>query len=230
MGSMDYRSLQASSTTFTGYFQQSEPRLHALPRPAIWPQVAGRLLLDKTLGTFHVFPLFITLIHPFTHRFDMGTTPSKPATEFTEKQRQQVALAGQARVLADSLATLDLNGIATSQNGSLEGSNLAEWEHAVGKVGATDFGICHYLQLFRTQSCLFLGQYYHIRISAPACSSGHRLLRMHSSSTTPCRILRTLSQISFQVVAAGYSLLPTFFAIRFLNTQSSTSLLTRSSS
>lgn len=64
----------------------------------------------------------------------MGTAPSKPVPEFTEKQRVQRALAGQARELADSLATLDLNGVATSENGSLGGSNLREWENAAAKV------------------------------------------------------------------------------------------------
>jgi hypothetical protein len=67
----------------------------------------------------------------------MGTAPSKPTSEFTEKQRQQVTMVGQAKDLADALATLDMNGVATSESGSLGSSNLKEWERAAAKVSQT---------------------------------------------------------------------------------------------
>jgi hypothetical protein len=65
----------------------------------------------------------------------MGATSSKPTPEFAEKRRQQEAMVVQAKELADSLATLDLNGVAASENGSLDGSLLGDWEHATAKVG-----------------------------------------------------------------------------------------------
>ena len=40
----------------------------------------------------------------------------------------------QAKELADTLATLDLNGVAVSENGSLDGSLLGDWERAAAKV------------------------------------------------------------------------------------------------
>jgi hypothetical protein len=64
----------------------------------------------------------------------MGTAPSKPTSEFVEKRRQQEVMVVQAKELADSLATLDLNGAAVSENGSLDGSLLGDWEHATAKV------------------------------------------------------------------------------------------------
>jgi hypothetical protein len=40
----------------------------------------------------------------------------------------------EAAALADTLATVDLNALATSESGKLEGGNLKEWEHATSKV------------------------------------------------------------------------------------------------
>ena len=64
----------------------------------------------------------------------MGTAPSRPAPEFTEKRREQMALVGRARDLADALASLDMNGLPTSESGSLDSANLTEWETAAAKV------------------------------------------------------------------------------------------------
>ncbi|KAG8771249.1 hypothetical protein FRC15_003543 [Serendipita sp. 397] len=63
----------------------------------------------------------------------MGTAPSRPAPDFTEKRRVQVAMAAQAKDLADSLATLDMNAVATSRNGSLERALLEDWEYVAAK-------------------------------------------------------------------------------------------------
>ena len=63
----------------------------------------------------------------------MGATPSQPA-EFNEKRRVQAAMAAQAKELADNLASLDLNEVATSTTGTLEGALLEDWEYAASKV------------------------------------------------------------------------------------------------
>ena len=109
----------------------------------------------------------------------MGATSSKPAPEFTEKRRQQETVVVQAKELADTLATLDLNGVAVSENGSLDGSLLGDWEHAAAKVShllssqSTNQRtkvICFDL---RTLFYLCRGRSFHIPTLVPPYSEGH---------------------------------------------------------
>lgn len=64
----------------------------------------------------------------------MGGTTSKPEPAFDEKRSRQLVMAAQAKQLADSLAALDLNGVANSADGSLRHSNVDEWETQASKV------------------------------------------------------------------------------------------------
>lgn len=67
----------------------------------------------------------------------MGATPSQPVPDFSEKRKVQAAMAAQAKELADNLASLDLNAVATSRNGALEGALLDDWEYAASKDPVT---------------------------------------------------------------------------------------------
>lgn len=67
----------------------------------------------------------------------MGTSQSKPSTSqdaYFEKRAQQASMVVEAAALADTLATVDLNELAMSETGKLEGGNLKEWEHSTSKV------------------------------------------------------------------------------------------------
>jgi hypothetical protein len=67
----------------------------------------------------------------------MGGSQSRPAPSqdaYLEKRAQQASMVVEAAALADTLATVDLNALATSESGKLEGGNLKEWEHATSKV------------------------------------------------------------------------------------------------
>ncbi len=68
------------------------------------------------------------------HLLSMGGTSSKPEPTFDEKRIAQQYMVVKAKELADSLATLDLNGVATSTDGSLKHSNMNEWERKASAV------------------------------------------------------------------------------------------------
>ncbi|CAG8682173.1 4156_t:CDS:10, partial [Acaulospora colombiana] len=113
----------------------------------------------------------------------MGANTSKPAApEFVDKRLEQETLVEQAKELADSLATLDLNGVPTSPYGSLESGLFKQIPSYPYRE-----------QLFRTPT------------STRLSSGGHPWLMTHSSSTLHYPTRPTQSQTNCQVDAAGCS-------------------------